>query len=569
MKGMFLNMNWLMRKPKVKPSKKDSIIDVIAKTRGIDDVDRFLNPTIEELHDPYLMKNIEKASDRIITAIKNNESIVLSYDPDADGLTATTIMYRYLKNYTNNVDYIYGERNDGHGIAEQMKTNFNLENEEYIKRFERNKDNVEKVKNAELLIIIDSSSNDTDVCKNISDAGIDIIILDHHAIERENPHVLLVNPQQDGCKYPNKYLSGAGVVFKTIQVIEDTLGEVDPFQYMDLVAVGMYADIMPVDVLENRFMIMHGLRNIKNAGLIRILKGGKVDLYNINCNAIGFTISPMLNGSARMDNIKLAIDILLEDDDKLLKPIRLKIDKLNQERKSKQKQLSEDYAKVVDSNKKVIFVLDEQSSKGFNGLVAQNLSDQYKRPAIVGRLHNGVASGSFRSYGKLDFKQFLLESGLVDEAMGHPKAGGFTVKEKNLNALKKYINENMPEIEHKEPFVLYDLEMDVDEINDYLGVIEQFNLLVGNGFPKIISKVNNITVESVDCIGKTQETVKIKTLDDMELIKFRVNEDYASELGYFDSINVVGQLQMNEFYNFKLKEKICTPQVLLDDYKIN
>lgn len=569
MKGMFLSMNWLMRKPKVKPSKNDTITEKISKIRGIKDVDRFLNPTINELHDPYLMKNIKKASARIILAIENKENIVLSYDPDADGLTSTSIMYRHLKKYTDNVEYIYGERNDGHGITEQVKTEFNLDIEGNVKRLKLNQSNVEKVRNADLLILIDSSSNDVETCKNIAQAGIDIIILDHHAIEKENPYVLLVNPQQEGCMYPNKYLSGAGVVFKTIQVMEDTLGKVDPFQYMDLVAVGMYSDIMRIDVLENRFMIMHGLRNLKNAGLIRILKGGKVDIFKINCNAIGFTIAPLLNGSARMDNIKLAIDILLEDDDSILKPIRLKMERLNNERKILQKELADMYAKNVDSNKKVLFVLDEQSSKGFNGLIAQNLSDHYKRPAIVGRLHQGTASGSFRSVGKLDFKKFLIESGFVEEAMGHPSAGGFTVKEENLEALKEYIDENLPEIENKEPFALYDLEIDVKEINEYVGLMEQFNLLVGNGFPKIVLKVNNITIEEVLCIGKTQETVKIKTFDNLELIKFKVSEKYASELSYFDSIDVIGQLQKNEFYNFALKEKISTVQVMIEDYRLN
>lgn len=569
MKGMSLNMNWLLRKPKVKPSNHDTITEKIAKIRGIEDVDRFLNPTKDELHDPYLMKNIEEASDRIIFAIQNKEKIVLSYDPDADGLTATSIMYRYLRKYTDNVEYIYGERNDGHGITEQLKTDLNVDIEENAKRLALNLSNVEKVKNADLLIIIDSSSNDVETCKYIVNAGIDVVILDHHAIERSNSYVILVNPQQEGCKYPNKQLSGAGVVFKTIQVIEDVLDEVDPFQFMDLVAVGMYSDVMRMDVLENRFMVMHGLRNLKNAGLIRILKGGKVDTFKINCNAIGFTIAPLLNGSARMDNIKLAIDILLKDDDNILKPIRLKMDKLNQQRKLVQKELSDKYSKKVDSSQKVLFVLDEQSSKGFNGLVAQNLSDQYKRPAIVGRLHKGTASGSFRSIGKLDFKNFLLESGLVEEAMGHPSAGGFTVKEENLEALKDYIDNNLPEIENKNPYTLYDLEVDVGELNEYIGIIEQFNLIVGNGFPKIIIKVNNITIEEVECIGKTRETVKFKTFDNLELIKFRVNEDYASELTYFDSISAVGQLQMNEFYHFGLKQKISTMQIMIEDYKLN
>lgn len=566
-------MKWIQRTPKVSTNSNDSIQEKIAKIRGIKDVNRFLSPTQDEMFDPYLMKNIEEASNRIIKAVKGNERIVVSYDPDADGITATTMKRRYLNNYTDNVDYIYGERNDGHGITEQLKLK-GLDEEKDAERIARSRENISKVKEADLLILIDSSSNDTETCRLIVDTfGCDIIVLDHHAIERENPHVLLVNPQQEGCEYPNKQLSGAGVVFKVMQVMEDTLGEVDVFQYMDLVAVGMYADVMRIDVLENRYMILHGLRNIKNMGLSRILKGAKIDTFKINCNAIGFGIAPLINGVARMDNIKLAIDILLEDDDAKCKPIRLKMEKLNVLRKERQKEIVNQYMTKVNPNQKALIVLDEQSSKGFNGIVAQQLSDLYKRPVIVGRLHKGTISGSFRSYNGFKFKSFLQEAseGIEGgfEALGHEGAGGIVISENDLGHLERYIEENLPNLEDKEPTVIYDLELDVTEINEYIPVIEQFNLLVGNGFPKILVKVNNITIEASECIGKTQETVKIKTFDDMELIKFRVNESYASELGYFDSINAVGQLQMNEFYHFGLKKRICTPQIMLDDYKVN
>ncbi|MER2008515.1 MAG: DHH family phosphoesterase [Psychrobacillus sp.] len=557
-------MKWVQRKEKVTPQPKDLPIDAIAKIRGIKDVNRFLNPTKDEMFDPYLMKNIEEASNRIIKAIKTGENIVVSYDPDADGLTSATTMIRYLRNYTDKVDYIYGERNDGHGIYEMLKMPKGEDNEERRKRAE---DNFEKIKNCNLLILIDSSSNDTKICQKIVETtGCEIIVLDHHAIERDNPHVLLVNPQQEGCQYPNKQLSGAGVVYKTIQVMEDTLGEVDVDQYMDLVAVGMYADVMRVDVLENRYMIMHGLRNMKNAGLVRILKGAKADLYKLNGDSIGFSIAPLINGVARMDNIKLAIEILLEDDDAKCKPIRLKMQKINESRKILQKTIVDQYMTKVNQSEKALIVIDEQSSKGFNGIVAQQLTDIYKRPVIVGRQHGGTISGSFRSYNNFKFKSFLAEFGDI-EALGHEGAGGIVLKEENLEALQKYINDNLPELEDEEPTILYDMEIEASEVPEYIKVVEQFNRLAGNGFPKVIMRVNGVTVEESACIGKTMETVKIKTFDEMELIKFKVNEHYASELGYFDTIDVVGQLQINEFYNFGTKQRTITNQVMILDYR--
>lgn len=561
-------MKWIQRNPKKLANKDDSPEEVIGKIRGISDVNRFLSPTDKELHDPYKMHNIEIASNRILKAIHENEKVVISYDSDADGVTSGTIMMRYLKNYMDNVDYIYGERNDGHGIAEQLKLK-GLKEDNDKERIERSRSNLQKVKEADLLILIDSSSNDTQTCKDIVETfGCDIIILDHHEIEQENPYALIVNPQQSECEYPNKHLSGAGVVFKTIQVIEDNLGQVDVWQYIDLVAVGMYADVMKVDNLENRYLIMHGLRNVKNTGLIRILKGAKADLYKLNCDSIGFSIAPLINGVARMDNIRLAIEILLEDDDSKCKPLRLKMAKLNELRKTKQKELVSQYMTKINPNEKVLIVLDEQSSKGFNGLVAQQLSDMYNRPAIVGRIHKGSISGSFRSFANFDMKKFLSDSELLEEAKGHPQAGGFTLKEDKLDDLVKYIEENLPELEQKEPTVLYDIEIDASDIEEYIPISEKFNLLCGNGFPKVIMRINGISVESQNCIGATRETVKIKTFDNLELIRFRVNENYGAELGYFDKIDAVGKLSMNEFYNFKLKEKICTPQVIIEDYKL-
>lgn len=561
-------MKWLQRKPKVKPNSSDSAIEKIAKIRGISDPQLFINPSEDALHDPYLMKNIQEASNRIIQAIHGGENIVVSYDPDADGITSATIMLRYLRNYTQNVDYIYGERNDGHGIFE-MITVSKLDEEKNRERIAHNKSNTDKIRNADLLILIDSSSNDVEACRFIKEKlNTDIIILDHHAIEKKNIHVLMVNPQQIDCEYPNKHLSGAGIVFKTLQVMEDTLGEVDVWQYNDLVAVGMYADIMRVDIPENRYLIMNGMRNIKNTGLVRICKGAKVNTFGgIKGDDIGFSIAPLLNGVARMDNIKLAIDILMEDDDAKCKPIRLKMQKVNEARKEKQKEIVAQYMKSVDESKKVLVVMDEQSSKGFNGIVAQQLTDKYKRPAIVGRMHNGKLSGSFRSYNGFKFKTFLNQFDGELEAMGHEGAGGIVIAEEQLENLYAYIERHLPKLDDLEPTVLYDVELDVSEINEYLSVVERYNHLAGAGFPRIVVRVNGITVDETACIGKTMETVKIKTLDNMELIKFRVDDTYANELGAFDTIEVVGQLSMNVFYNFKTKETVKTPQVMIEDYK--
>lgn len=573
---MFI-MKWIQRKPKQKILSTDSPTEMIAKIRGIDDVNKFLSPTSDELHNPYSMKNIEEVANKIIKAIKNNLKIVVSYDADADGLTSTSMFIRYLKNYTDKVDYIYNERNHGHGINEQTRLDFvadkdydedgEITNVDKASRYKLNQQNIKKISEADLLIIIDSSSNDVDACEKIvKDYNTDIIIIDHHAIEKDNPYALIVNPQLKDCEYPNKHLSGAGVAFKVMEVMEDTLNEVDIWYYNDLVAVGMYADVMRTDIPENRYLIMNGLRNINNVGLTRILKGAKADFFRLNGDSIGFAIAPLLNGVCRMDNIILAIEILLEDDDNICKKLRLKMQKINDNRKVIQKGIVEQYVTKVDASNKILMVFDEQSSKGFNGIVAQQLSDLYKRPVMVGRIHNGRASGSFRSFNGFKLKSFLQGFDNMD-AMGHEGAGGFDIEIDQLDNLGEYINKLMPDLDDEEPTVLYDFEINSEQVEEYIRLVEKFNHVVGSGFPKIIVRVNGITVEEPKCIGKTEETVKISTYDSMELIKFRVDKDYASELGHFDTIDVVGELKMNEFYNFGLKKKIITPQVMISDYK--
>ena len=245
-------MKWIKRKPKTKQEHENEydlsdLTDEIAYIRGIpsEHVGRFLHPTENEMFDPYGMKNIEDAGQRIIDAIQEGQRVSVSVDVDTDGITSAVLMIRYLRNYLphDNVDYIYAQRDHGHGLYEQVRTD--VTGDWYKLTEENNK----KLSKTDLLIVVDSSSNDIDgVEETLERHNLDIVILDHHEIDYSLPRVdkkaLLVNPQQKGDEYPNKDLSGVGVVYKTIQVVEDMLEDygmsrVDTSYYMDLVAVGM------------------------------------------------------------------------------------------------------------------------------------------------------------------------------------------------------------------------------------------------------------------------------------------------------------------------------------------
>lgn len=566
-------MEWIKRKPKIEYLKNDDITSKLAKIRGIqeNEIDDFLMPTEKELFNANEMKNSQKAVDRIIEAINENQKVAVSVDSDVDGITSSAIMIRYLRNYIDNVNYIYHQREDGHGVYSQIKDVV-----EEGDRQDLNDRNREIVSNSDLLIILDSSSNDFRGIEEVHklNKDIDIIILDHHQIEWEeegrdmNDLAILVNPQQEDCEYPNKHLSGAGVTFKIVELTQSNLPiqKVNVGDYYDLVAVGMVADLMRMDILENRYIVSHGLRNIKNVGLTRILKGAKQNPNFVSSTTVGFNIAPIINGSARMGEIEHAIEILLTDDDKVAKKLRLKMDKLNKQRREIQEELTAKYEKMVNLNDKIIIIFDEESNSGFNGLVAQNLAQKYQRPAFVLRSHKGMLSGSGRSYAGFNTKDFLSKLPYVITS-GHEQSHGIAFPEDKLDEVKQFIKDNIKVLKSREPVVFYDIEISADEVPQYVEQIESFNHITGMGFPKIIVKVKDVMITERRVLGATRNTIKWDSVEGINLIKFRVDENYGRDVDVFDTVNAVGEVQMNVFYNFATKETTRTPQVLLEDYR--
>lgn len=574
-----MTYKWIERKPRTNINLGNDLLTKLCNIKGIhkDNVDQFLSPDESVLFPASDMKNSEESAQRIIKAINDDEKIVVSADNDADGVTSTAIIIRYLQERTGYaVPYIYAERDWGHGIAEQIKLKSDeKENDERNKNAEHN---IKTIKEADLLIIVDSSANDVDtVDKIVNEYGTDVIILDHHGINEadrymEDVGALMVNPQQRGCKYINKDLSGAGVVFKMVGLIEGVIGDgaIDTDKYIDLAGVGIYSDMMPMDVLENRYIVGQGLLNIKNMGIERILKSAKgVNLNNLDGDTIGFTIGPLINGTARMGNIKDAIDLLLTDEDKEVKRIRLRMHRANEERKELQQQMADELTKDIDTSGKMIFVITDESSSGMNGLIAQDIAQKYQKPAFVGRLKDGEIMGSGRSYGGVKLKTFFNDSGLVEFASGHEGALGIGFKQSQFELIQEHIEEHMEDSGHKEQMFFYDIYLDSSEVLDSIDMIESFNQISGLRSPKVYVRIDDIMVNERAVIGANKNTVKFNTLDDIDLIKFRVDEEYAKEVGLMDSISVVGELKWNEWTKFRpVYEVVRTMQVMVNDYKL-
>ena len=203
---------------------------------------------------------------------------------------------------------------------------------------------------------------------------------DHHPKEIDNQFATIVNPQI--CDYPNKQLSSVGVVWKTIQVIDEKLKTNYANNYLDLVAFGMYGDMMSVAEFENRYIMYSGLKNISNPGLKSILKVSGVN--NVDSSTIGFTVAPYINGAARLDQIELSIQLLIEDDSNVTNMLASKIKDLNDKRKTVEERIFQSLIPQIKDDDKIIIVVNEtEISKGFNGLIANRISNAYQRPSIV------------------------------------------------------------------------------------------------------------------------------------------------------------------------------------------
>jgi len=534
---------WKKRRPLIQYREDDDILTKLACVRGIENPDVFFNPSRDLMHDPCLLNGIELAANKIIKAMMQRKKIGISVDPDCDGICSTAIMVRYLRNFTDNYYILYHQRSNGHGIENQL-------------------DQIQD--GTELLIILDSSSNSVEACKAIKEREIDIVILDHHAIERENPYAVIVNPQLSP-EYPNKEISGAGVVYKTLQVIDDTLmAEVQADDFVDLVMVGMIGDMMDLRNLETRAIVKLGLENIKNPGLQALAKIRNKNPYEMNSTDVSFLIAPLINGTARLDKIEHCLALLLTDEIEKCLEIAKQMDQMRREKQEREMELFEKYKAKVNPSDKIIIVTDPQASKNFNGLIAQQLARAFQRPAIVLREHNGRLDGSFRSYGDFNLKSYLSKIKIINYVGGHEKAGGVGLWASKLETLRRIINQDLANVSFSTG-IEFDLVLKPEEINlDLIKQVQKFDYLTGQGFEKAKFLIRGISIDDIQYLGGGT-TCKI-TGGNLELIKFRIDEDWGNDLISFmfgDNvmIDALGSLNLNIWGNRK------TMQVVLDEYR--
>jgi len=420
----------------------------------------FFNPSLKTLHDPFLMKDMNRAVDRISTAISRNEKILVYGDYDVDGTTSVAMMYAFLRERHTSLDYYIPDRyHEGYGLS--------LKGVDYAAET-----------NCRLIVALDCGIKAVEKVKYARSKGIDIIICDHHLPGDEIPDATAVlDPKQPGCNYPYKELSGCGVGFKLIQAYCQL--QKIPFEkiipYLDLVAVSIASDIVPMTG-ENRILAYFGLKQLNEAprlGFQKIIEKAKIRMP-LAVEDVVFRIGPRINAAGRMESGSKAVELLVSQDSDLAVAICDDIDHSNDDRRKKDNEITSEARRMVSEdnrmhNSRTTVLFHQGWHKGVIGIVASRLIETYYRPTVIlTESKDGFATGSARSVPGYDLYQAIEScSDLLESFGGHMFAAGLTLKQENLQSFRerfeKFVSETIRE-EHLVPSVNIDAEIPIEDV---------------------------------------------------------------------------------------------------------
>lgn len=414
--------------------------EALARTlvlRGIDNFDaarRYFRPLLKELHDPFSMKDMGLAANRVAEAIHQNQRVLVYGDYDVDGTTSTALMTRFLRAMGVDADYF---------IPNRFKHGYGL-----------NKAGIDHAIEwgARLIVTIDCGITAIEEAAYAREQGIDLVICDHHTAGEEVPDALAVlDPKRPDCSYPYKELSGCGVAFKLVQAVLSHLGEppARALDYLDLVAISTASDIVPLTG-ENRILMREGLNRLSQTahpGLLRLAALARLDLNTVTVDRIVFTIGPRINAAGRMDEAGLAVDLMLTDDDATAAELARKLDELNQQRRALDREIQDQAIRKAEiqlgAKMQHALVLHEPEwHQGIIGIVASRLVDRFHRPSVMLCTVDGMAKGSARSIPGINIYNAIKScEDLLVQFGGHDYAAGLTLPEENVPELRKRLNE--------------------------------------------------------------------------------------------------------------------------------
>jgi len=534
--------------------------------RGIttfDEAKSFFRPDLAHLHDPFLMKDMDKAIDRIEKALSKKEKILVYGDYDVDGTTAVALVYSYLTRFSSNVDFYIPDRYlEGYGVS--------------YKGIDYAGDN-----GFSLIISLDCGIKAVEKVAYAKKQNIDFIVCDHHYPGDTIPDaVAVLDPKRTDCSYPFKELSGCGVGFKLVQAYSQKNNI--PFEelesFLDLVAVSIASDIVPI-VGENRVLAYFGLKRLSESprnGLKSVIKTAGIENKEITVDDIVFKIGPRINAAGRIESGNNAVELLIAEDETYAISMSDKINAFNNTRKSIDTNITMEAMKEVANSPEMkgrysTVLYNPSWHKGVIGIVASRLIESYYRPTVILTESNGLATGSARSVDGFDLYQAIDAcSDLLENFGGHMFAAGVTLKPENVPAFKarfeEYVSKNIKK-DQLLPSIEIDGQLELCDITPkFYRVLKQFQPFGPENMSPVFLTKNVVDNGCGRVVGNTNEHLKLELIQEAE--PFRVYPAIGFQMAqHFKIVNkgnafdVCYSIEENEFRG------ITTLQIRIKDIK--
>lgn len=530
------------------------LLELLLKNRGIkeEDWENFLNPKYENSHDPFLMKDMERACVRIFEAIEAKEKIVIYSDYDCDGIPAAVIITDFFKkiNYENYLVYIPDRHDEGYGLHMDAIKDF-IEND------------------YKLLVTFDLGTTAVDEVAYAQINGLDVIVTDHHLVQDEIPKpYAFVNPKQKDCNYPDDMLCGAGIAYKLVQGMVQKYGEYfkinDGWEkwLLDMTGIATLADQVPL-LNENRIFAYYGLivlRKNKRIGLSQFWKSQKVDTRQLVEDDVTFSLAPKINAASRMGSPIEAYNLLSESNIVKAGAFSDRLVSLNKERKYLVANIMKKVNKALShkDDKPVIVIGNPEWKPGVLGIVASKIVDEYKKPAFVwGRGEGDVIKGSCRSFGEINLVKIMsaLPEYSLLEFGGHVQAGGFAVHDEQIHFLEEKI------ISVYESFDFGNIDgaqmqaeatISIDDVT-----MQNYNTIArlapfGAGNPKPVFMFEELPINEAKEFGKDKNHLELTFLDSRErpvkaIAFFKTRNSFNRSLTAGEKINLLANFELNTF----------------------
>ncbi|MBE6649452.1 MAG: single-stranded-DNA-specific exonuclease RecJ [Ruminococcaceae bacterium] len=535
-----------------------ALVAKILAARGVvgkEDGEKYLRCDEKVLYDPFLLKDMDKAVERIKRAIDNKEKVCIYGDYDVDGITSTIILYKFLSEKGVECTYFIPERiQDGYGLSagaiERLAGEFSL------------------------IITVDTGITAIEEAKLAKNLGLDMVITDHHRYGDEIPDaVAVVNPHRPDCEYPFKNLAGVGVVFKLICALSGENGTEDVLKkFGDIVAIGTIADVMPI-VDENRYISAYGLQLLKNTcnvGLKALMEEAGVykdgiAAKKLNSTVVGYTIAPRINAAGRITSAHRAAELLLSEEKEEAKKIAAELCEINKRRQALEMEMfSEALLQIEEKCKedRVLVLSSDGWHQGVIGVVASKITEKYSLPSILISFDGDLGKGSGRSIKGFSIMDALKnsESHLVKFG-GHELAAGLTINRDNLEDFRRSINEYAKKNMNDEitvPVVNIDCEVALSELS--LESVKELQLLEPYGLqnPQPVFTVKNVEIVDIAPISEGKHT------------KFKVKEKGAQSFFYsvffgmaYDNFSFTSGDMCDIVFSAEINEHFRSPSVQL------